>query len=80
MLDEVEGVFPDDGESPGSNVAAPEDHDDSGQEVLEDKLDRPLYFAVERLAEFLEAAVRVEGECAEWRPPGLELEVEVCKA
>ena len=53
MLDEVEGVFPDDSEPPGSDVAAPEDHDDSGQEVLEDQLDRPLYFAVERLAEFL---------------------------
>ena len=80
MLDEVEGMFPDDGEPPGSDVAAPENHDDSGQEVLEDQLDRPLHFAVERLAELLEAAVGIEGEGAEWRPPGLELEVEVRKA
>lgn len=62
----MESVLADDGQAPWGDVrAAPVDHEDPGQEVLEDEEHGPLGLAVEGLCDLLQAGVSVESQRGE---------------
>ena len=58
----MQGVLPDDGETPRRNVRATAvNHQDPWQQILEDKENGSLCLAMQRLRDLLQTRVGVEG-------------------